>query len=462
MTDPDSILQLGIEAAREGNKEEARNLFRLLTSEDTQNLQAWLWLAGVSESQDERQIALEKVLELDPQNEMATKSLQALKSGQPPQAMPEPPSPPPQTAAHAETEPSGFDDFDDPFAELDALSDVFAEDSQAVGRSEPPQASSQDTTGQRGMDTDSSRDTAAGASSTAKSSSAFSREKQHASKMGREEGSKKSMSKLPVPSGINLRLVALVLAVLIVIMGLIFVVKPMLFGEPDVAVVPVTATPAAQQQPTAPPADQQPTQPPADQSPGTGNDAATGDAPADAQPPAPEGQPDDTPAAPPAPEAAPTEAAPAAPAPAGGITIIPANNPLESNGWLYDFNQNICGGNACATPWRANIGSFQAKGRFVIILVMVVNNTGQEQVLPADFMVLKDAQNRTYNALPQVSNAYVTPGINADRSHEQPIPANGIATSVALVFDVSLDATDLVLYAPSNASQGWAVLPNVQ
>jgi hypothetical protein len=135
---------------------------------------------------------------------------------------------------------------------------------------------------------------------------------------------------------------------------------------------------------------------------------------------------------------------------------------LESNGWLYDFNQNICGGNACATPWRANIGSFQAKGRFVIILVMVVNNTGQEQVLPADFMVLKDAQNRTYNALPQVSNAYVTPGINADRSHEQPIPANGIATSVALVFDVSLDATDLVLYAPSNASQGWAVLPNVQ
>jgi hypothetical protein len=52
--------------------------------------------------------------------------------------------------------------------------------------------------------------------------------------------------------------------------------------------------------------------------------------------------------------------------------------------------------------------------------------------------------------------------VQADRSHEQTIPANGIATSVALVFDVSTDATDLVLYAPSGPAQGWLILQNVQ
>ena len=78
MAESDSILQLGIEAARDGNREEARNLFRLLTRQDSGNAQAWLWLAGVAENRDERQGALERVVELDPSNEMAIKGLQAL------------------------------------------------------------------------------------------------------------------------------------------------------------------------------------------------------------------------------------------------------------------------------------------------------------------------------------------------------------------------------------------------
>ena len=47
MAESDTILQLGIEAAREGNREEARNLFGLLTRQEPDNAQAWLWLAGV-------------------------------------------------------------------------------------------------------------------------------------------------------------------------------------------------------------------------------------------------------------------------------------------------------------------------------------------------------------------------------------------------------------------------------
>nr|HRC77229.1 hypothetical protein [Kouleothrix sp.] len=78
MAESDTILQLGIEAAREGNREEARNLFGLLTRQDPTNLQAWLWLAGVAEGPDQRRAALEHVVELDPTNEMALKGLQAM------------------------------------------------------------------------------------------------------------------------------------------------------------------------------------------------------------------------------------------------------------------------------------------------------------------------------------------------------------------------------------------------
>lgn len=83
MADTESILQLGIEAARAGDKGEARELFRLVTREDPQNPQGWLWLAGVAEDRDEKRAALERVVELNPDNELARKGLAALGSPQP-------------------------------------------------------------------------------------------------------------------------------------------------------------------------------------------------------------------------------------------------------------------------------------------------------------------------------------------------------------------------------------------
>src|SRR5215207_9380896 len=80
MAESDTILQLGIDAAREGNREEARNLFGLLTRQEPDNLQAWLWLAGVADGPEERRAALERVLELDPTNEMAVKGLQTMRA----------------------------------------------------------------------------------------------------------------------------------------------------------------------------------------------------------------------------------------------------------------------------------------------------------------------------------------------------------------------------------------------
>jgi hypothetical protein len=72
--------------------------------------------------------------------------------------------------------------------------------------------------------------------------------------------------------------------------------------------------------------------------------------------------------------------------------------------------------------------------------------------------VLKDAQGRVWEARPEVSAAYVVPGVNADLAHTQPLPPDGITRSVAIIFDVAPDATDLVFFARSNPAQGWLVL----
>ena len=152
MAESDTILQLGIEAAREGNREEARNLFSLLTRQDPSNVQAWLWLAGVADGPDQRRVALEHVVELDPSNEMALKGLQAM--GVRPGARPADPTaptiagavPPADTVpAHELTDEeryaaeldSAFDDYDAlPRAEVpsrEPLGDADALDAAALG-----------------------------------------------------------------------------------------------------------------------------------------------------------------------------------------------------------------------------------------------------------------------------------------------------------------------------------------
>ena len=83
MAEANEILQLGIEAARDGNREEARNLFTLLTKQDPQNIQAWLWLAGVSDNPKLRRDALERAIAIDPNNEMALRGLRALGADRP-------------------------------------------------------------------------------------------------------------------------------------------------------------------------------------------------------------------------------------------------------------------------------------------------------------------------------------------------------------------------------------------
>jgi hypothetical protein len=71
-------LQQGIAALKAGNKEQARQLLIQATQANPQNEQAWLWLSGAVESDSERLICLNKVLEINPNNEPAQRGAAAL------------------------------------------------------------------------------------------------------------------------------------------------------------------------------------------------------------------------------------------------------------------------------------------------------------------------------------------------------------------------------------------------
>lgn len=74
----EELLQLAIKAAKEGQKEGARVMFRQLHARDKRNETAIMWLAKLATTQKERVAWLQKALEVNPTNEVAKKALEKL------------------------------------------------------------------------------------------------------------------------------------------------------------------------------------------------------------------------------------------------------------------------------------------------------------------------------------------------------------------------------------------------
>lgn len=79
-TNSAEILNAGIKAAQEGRRGEARNLLLLVTEMDSENENAWLWLASISEYPEELLVFLNSVLKINPNNERALEWAQATKT----------------------------------------------------------------------------------------------------------------------------------------------------------------------------------------------------------------------------------------------------------------------------------------------------------------------------------------------------------------------------------------------
>jgi hypothetical protein len=444
MAESDTILQLGIEAAREGNREEARNLFGLLTRQEPDNAQAWLWLAGVADGPEQRRAALERAVELDPTNEMAIKGLQAM--GVKPTAkldesvVPEAPIP---SAFAAEPE-RPMTDEERYAAELDSAFD----DYDALPRSDTPRYTIDDT------------DEVAGAAAAGAAAGAVAADRAASNARTARERSAARRASTPVRSGDDDDLLMAAPAsrpnnLLWLLLGLIalllvgYLAYRFLFSPGD----DITAG-----NPTS-----------------VAATAAAGAGTTDGGTPMPtlEGQPGGTGGLTDTTSLTPTttitdtagltptvttEQPPAQPQP--GEIPAPVANPnvqpvsvgtqLEANGWTFTYP------NASYTlVLGRQVGSFTAQGTYLHVLVWVANNTGAAQPVPPNFFALKDAQNNVYLGQPQVSSAAVQRGVNADASMEDPIPANSTLTSVYLVFDVPPGAQGLTLFAAGKNDQGW-------
>jgi len=82
------LLREGVAAAKSGQRERARDLLMHVVDQDEQNVLAWLWLSGVVDSLEDREICLENVLALDPDNAAARRGLRWVREQKNLQALP--------------------------------------------------------------------------------------------------------------------------------------------------------------------------------------------------------------------------------------------------------------------------------------------------------------------------------------------------------------------------------------
>jgi micrococcal nuclease len=115
MDSADQLVQQGVAALRGGEREQAQHLLAQALQANPKNEQAWLWLSGTMTDEAERRFCLERVLTINPQNEMAQKGISVLPHVQakvpellkaPPKAAPAPTSAEPSPAHAAESPPA--------------------------------------------------------------------------------------------------------------------------------------------------------------------------------------------------------------------------------------------------------------------------------------------------------------------------------------------------------------------
>jgi Tfp pilus assembly protein PilF len=71
----EELLQMGIRAAKAGNKEAARLTFQQILSQDKRNERAMMWMAQLADTRAERKKWLNRALMVNPDNEAARKQL---------------------------------------------------------------------------------------------------------------------------------------------------------------------------------------------------------------------------------------------------------------------------------------------------------------------------------------------------------------------------------------------------
>lgn len=75
----EQLLQMAISAAKAGNKSASRLMFRRIVTEDKNNERALMWLAKLADTKKERAEWLQRVLNVNPNNEEARRALSRMR-----------------------------------------------------------------------------------------------------------------------------------------------------------------------------------------------------------------------------------------------------------------------------------------------------------------------------------------------------------------------------------------------
>jgi Tfp pilus assembly protein PilF len=75
----EQLLNLAITTAKGGNRDAARVMFMQVLAEDKRNERAMLWMASIARSRQERIEWLQRVLEVNPNNQYARDTLRKMK-----------------------------------------------------------------------------------------------------------------------------------------------------------------------------------------------------------------------------------------------------------------------------------------------------------------------------------------------------------------------------------------------
>jgi hypothetical protein len=171
--------------------------------------------------------------------------------------------------------------------------------------------------------------------------------------------------------------------------------------------------------------------------------------------------------------AAPPTGAPATAAPSNPTAPpLPTAAPIPSPTPLPTTPPLAPGMIVVQKPWHASllrpeyavlldgaIGTLQPRGRFVLALVVVGNDSTAPARIPADLFSLVDGQGNRYQPAPTASTAFLATygrGQRGELSVEEAIPPGGGNVSVPLIFDVPPNARGLTLRV-GDASMGWPI-----
>lgn len=395
---PEQLLRAATQAARQGDRQQARIILRLLTNTYPDQLRGWMGLAELGEDDEERKQALEQVLRLQPNNQQARAALKRLQALEP------------QPASQSAAQPEQVETVQSSMSETSVAGEVkdFSTPVLAEERAESYARA-------RELTRD-AHDYATPVLTDVDREQLPRESEQYAPRSARK-------SWLGPLIALGLVLVACVLLLMIVIPNTLQTADQASQASPTTDLLTQATGQIVSASPNVPVLIATVAQEPSD----------TAEQPTVSQ----------------APEASAT-LAPIASTP---NSDLPAGALLEYDGWRASLprNDNLL-------LLEGAIGERQPRGRFVLALVALANLEAQERKPSKDLFVLIDDAGRRYAADPALSSSYLNVygrGLRGDLSLEDPLPIGGGYYSVPILFDVPQNARGLRLTLGDGTAGAW-------